>query len=182
MPYPRLKTPIPGNLIPPLKKIYCFYKRYEDHFKTNPIPGKPIPLATLRDQVESMDLYNFLDGGKKNISDIEKGLQNSGKTLSSHSPILDFGGGCGCSIIWLPPEPLSKIYGVAVHAKAISWCQQSIHIADIRVCTSFAAMEFQEDTIALFYAISVFTKLDEEYQISLAKDLIITRTWWGKNG
>ena len=172
MSYPSLKTLVPDRMIPLLEKTYCFFKDFEDRWEIKNYPGLPIPPALLRYQVGSVDLHRFLETGKNCAKDIETTLHKHGTALSSLSPILDFGCGCGRTIIWVKKLSQSTtLYGMDVNPDAISWCQKAIDFATFSVNLSLPPTHFEEGTFGLVYAISVFTHLDEAFQMAWLGEL-----------
>jgi SAM-dependent methyltransferase len=107
----------------------------------------------------------FLKVGKKCSEDIEAALKKTGKDFDSFRNVLDFGCGCGRTLIWFasPPRP-PHLWGTDIDAEAISWCRNNLDFASFSVNDPLPPLKYPSGTFDLVYAISVFTHLDEDYQ------------------
>ncbi len=125
-----------------------------------------LPPASLRYRVSGTpDIDSFLTVGEKCSQDIEAALEKVGKDLSSFQDVLDFGCGCGRTLIWFASHsPSVQFYGTDIDADAIAWCRNNLDFAKFSVSNSLPPLEYPSETFDFIYAISVFTHLDEDYQ------------------
>lgn len=86
--------------------------------------------------------------------------------------MLDFGCGCGRTIIWFADrERPTRLHGTDVDAEAISWCQDNLDFAEFTVNGSLPPLDYPPEAFDLVYAISVFTHLDEDHQFRWLEEL-----------
>jgi SAM-dependent methyltransferase len=129
--------------------------------------GTPtIAPARLRYRVSgSADRGLFIQDGKACAADIQTALSKVGRELGSFQRVLDFGCGCGRTLIHLVDHASSaQLYGTDIDADAIKWCSQNLKFASFKVSKETPPTDYQPETFDLIYAISVFTHLDEDYQ------------------
>jgi len=129
-------------------------------------PGLSLPAAKLRFRVgESVDAVEFFRVGKQTADNIEKVLLDSGCAVNDFRNVLDFGCGCGRTLMWLRQRhPQVKWHGSDVDAESIKWCRTNIPSASFTANAPMPPLAYEEGTLDLLYAISVFTHLNEEYQ------------------
>jgi SAM-dependent methyltransferase len=132
-----------------------------------------LPPASLRYRVHgSPDLGSFLDVGKKCVQDIKASLSRIGKNLDLFQNILDFGCGCGRTLLWLGKHSRSfRIYGTDIDAEAISWCDKNLGFGKFSLNTALPPLDFSSGMFDLILAISVFTHLDEDHQFLWLREL-----------
>lgn len=125
-----------------------------------------LPPAALRQQVATAPHLNrFLKIGERCASDLESVLVSIGRPLSSFERVLDFGCGCGRTMIWIARRyPELRLYGTDVDADAIAWCQRNYKFAEFTTNPPLPPSPFDDAAFDLIYLISVFTHLDEDYQ------------------
>ena len=132
-----------------------------------------VPPAELRYRVSSSpDAENFVTVGKACAADIQSALLQVGSELGSFNRILDFGCGCGRTLIHLKGlAPNAQIDGTDIDVKAIEWCRQHLNFAKFTISKEHPPSEYPSDTFDFIYAISVFTHLNEEYQFRWLEEL-----------
>jgi SAM-dependent methyltransferase len=125
-----------------------------------------LPPAELRYRVSSTpDAENFVAVGNTCATDIQSALANIGCDLGSFKRILDFGCGCGRTLVHLKDLAReAQIDGVDVDAKAIEWCKQHLRFASFKRSNETPPLDYADDTFDFIYAISVFTHFDERNQ------------------
>ena len=110
--------------------------------------------------------------GQRCAADINSSLARIGRDLNSFNRILDFGCGCGRTLIHLQGlVPTVQIYGADIDAKAIKWCKQHLSFASFALTKPLPPIDYASDSFDFIYAISVFTHLSEDYQFAWLKEL-----------
>ena len=126
-------------------------------------------------QVRVAGIYNssFYSSGQQQVSDIEAFLQSNGKSFNDFATILDFGCGCGRTLIPLSQlVPTERVYGSDIDGEAIHWLKThhpsfgDLDVNGIRPPTKYA-----DDTFDFIYVISVFTHLPEDMQLAWLEEL-----------
>jgi len=132
-----------------------------------------LPPAELRYRVSSSpDAQNFINIGKHCASDIQSALHNAGYDLTTFTRILDFGCGCGRTLIHLKGlAPLAQFDGTDIDERAIEWCKEYLRFATFSVGKASPPTDYASNTFDFIYAISVFTHLDEDYQFRWLEEL-----------
>ena len=132
-----------------------------------------LPPASLRYRVHgSPYAKGFLKVGRRCSEDIEAALQKIGKDFDSFQNVLDFGCGCGRTLVWFAGRSRSsRLHGTDIDAEAISWCRNNLDFAEFGVNNPLPPLEYPSEAFDLVYAISVFTHLDEDYQFRWLNEL-----------
>ena len=138
-----------------------------------------IPPALMRFRVsENVSSDVYLEVGKRSLEHIESVLVECGKSLSEAETILDFGCGCGRTLVWLKAAAYNaRLFGTDVDQDAIAW--GSINLPGVTLCVNGAIppLPFDTESIDLVYSVSVFTHLDNDLQSLWLKELHrITKT------
>jgi ubiquinone/menaquinone biosynthesis C-methylase UbiE len=149
------------------------YVDWRDRRISRSAPFAHVPPAALRFRVHGdVDLESFLETGRQCSSDLENALRQVGRELSSFRRVLDFGCGCGRTLLWLMPSaPQSEFAGTDVDEEVISWCRQSIDGGTFTVNGELPPLPYPEGGFDLVYAISVFTHLEEQLQFRWLAEL-----------
>ena len=128
----------------------------------------PVPPEELRWRATgSHDAEGFLASGSAGVDFFDKeALARQRKSLRDFSSILDFGCGCGRLIRSLRPlcDQWASLYGTDVDAAAIAWCRDNIADASFSMNGENPPLRFEDKSMDLIYACSVFTHLDAQDQ------------------
>jgi SAM-dependent methyltransferase len=132
-----------------------------------------LPPPILRYRVSaSPDAENFVTVGKQCAADIQAALQKVGRDLGSFARILDFGCGCGRTLVHVRSLATeARFDGTDIDAEAIAWCKQNLSFADFSLSKESPPIDYGSNTFDFIYAISVFTHLDEDYQFRWLEEL-----------
>ncbi len=135
--------------------------------------GRVLPPAILRFKVRgSASGDAFARIGRSCANDIDATLTRFGRGLTSHTSILDFGCGCGGTLVWLRDiAPTATISGTDIDAAAIDWCRANLPFATFATNGALPPLAYADASFDLVYAISVFTHLDEDYQLRWLEEL-----------
>lgn len=125
-----------------------------------------LPPAELRYRVSSSPHADeFIAVGEKCADDIVSALRKVNVDLGSFTRILDFGCGCGRTLVHLKRlAPGAQFAGVDIDAKAIEWCRRHLEFASFSLSNESPPIDYAADSFDFIYVISVFTHLDEDYQ------------------
>lgn len=132
-----------------------------------------LPPAELRYRVSaSLEAEQFVTIGKTCAEDIRTALQRVGYELESFRRILDFGCGCGRTLVHMQSlAPHAHFTGIDIDAPAIDWCKNNLHFASFSLSKERPPIDYEANTFDFVYAISVFTHLDEENQFHWLEEL-----------
>ena len=175
-----IKPHIPSKVMPiavfinrTIMRILCWYFSLWDKWYPKRTDFVHLPPARLRYRTHGApDIDSFLSVGKKCSQDIEAALMKIGKNLGSFQHILDFGCGCGRTLIWFANHSKSsRFYGTDIDANAISWCCNNLNFANFNINKSLPPLQYPSEMFDLIYAISVFTHLNEDYQFHWLSEL-----------
>lgn len=114
----------------------------------------------------------FLSVGRDTADAIRAILQRLGRSLEEFESVLDFGCGCGRTLIWLARDARgTTFYGTDVDEEAIAWCRAHIPDARFEVNGPVPPMAYPDERFDLIFGISVLTHLSEEHQSLWLRDL-----------
>ena len=81
----------------------------------------------------SPDAQNFINVGKKCANDIESALRKVGFELAAFQRILDFGCGCGRTLMHLKDLARGAQFdGTDIDEDAIDWCKQNLRLPHLK--------------------------------------------------
>ncbi len=154
-------------------RVLCWYVGLWDRWHVKKTGFGQLPSASLRYRVHgSPYIDGFLRVGKQCGEDIEVALGKVGRDLGSFRHILDFGCGCGRSLIWFADRSLpSRFYGTDVDADAIAWCRDNLDFAAFYVNNPLPKLDYASGMFDLVCAITVFTQLNETFQFRWLEEL-----------
>ncbi len=132
-----------------------------------------LPPPRLRFKVAgSPDRSDYLDNGRRIMSDIEAALGHTGQKIGDFRDILDFGCGCGRTLRWLADRQEShNLFGSDVDEEAVGWCSEHLGFASFSVNPPSPPTGYEHDSFDLICLISVFTHLNEEFQLQWLEEL-----------
>ncbi|NJN67669.1 MAG: class I SAM-dependent methyltransferase [Chloroflexaceae bacterium] len=132
------------------------------------LPHVPLPPAHLRARIGSAtSIGSFLSIGKTTCQHLEQALEPIGTSLGSFRSILDFGCGCGRTLVWLANWPDGsqhqheirdrrvRLVGTDVDTAAIAWCRRHLPFAEFYPNQPMPPLPFPSATFDLVYTISV---------------------------
>ncbi len=161
----------------PLYRIFvwawCVWTGVGERLLGDDAETHPLPPPRLRFRVAgspSRDL--FLKVGKRSCEEIEASLERAGRPLSTFRSILDFGCGCGRTLIWLAERhPATAFYGADVDRESIRWSKEKLSSAEFKQNRPLPPLGYSDEMFDLVYAVSVFTHLSEEFQLPWLDEL-----------
>ncbi|MDP8229432.1 MAG: class I SAM-dependent methyltransferase [Candidatus Electryoneaceae bacterium] len=132
-----------------------------------------LPSPRLRFKVAgSPDRKLYLSVGLRTKQDIENALARTDRSLKDFNNILDFGCGVGRTIRWLTDKPDDcHLYGCDVDEEAIRWSREHLDFGDFITNPPLPPTEYKDCHFDLIYLISVFTHLDEKFQLQWLEEL-----------
>ena len=167
--YPIART-IYHRVVAPLE---CWGVAAADRLLGRTYEGRVLPPALLRYKVRgSPSGETFARIGRTCAADIDAALRRFGRDLAASRSILDFGCGCGGTLVWLRDlAPTASISGTDIDSSAIAWCRTNLPFAKFDTNGALPPLAYPDASFDLVYAISVFTHLDEDYQLRWLAEL-----------
>ena len=170
-----LKRFVPDPLRPLSRKLYhALYRtglrlqwRMLDLRRRPSAQGEfPLPPARLRFRVaENSSVLDFYTVGMRTAEGLQEAIASAGFELKDGMSALDFGCGCGRTLLWLARQfPKVRWHGSDVDAESVEWCRQSIPGGTFAVNGPAPPLPFPDNAFELIYGVSVFTHLSEEHQ------------------
>ncbi len=176
-----LKRRTPPSLYPFARTVYhrvvapieCWSVAAADHLLRRTYEGRVLPPALMRFKVRGSPSGDaFARIGRSSADDINAALVRFGIDLGSHRAILDFGCGCGGTLVWLHDlAPTASISGTDIDANAIGWCRANLPFARFATNEALPPLSYPDAAFDLAIAVSVFTHLDEDYQFRWLAEL-----------
>jgi SAM-dependent methyltransferase len=135
--------------------------------------GLAIPPARLRVLVYgTTSISSFLDSGRVTAKVIADLFAEAGLELSGSDALLDFGCGCGRVLRhWTDLQDVA-IYGCDYNAQLVEWTARNLPHVTATTNALAPPAPYQDATFGAIYAISVFTHLSDELQLTWMNDLM----------
>jgi SAM-dependent methyltransferase len=126
----------------------------------------PVPPAILRFRVmESLSVEEFLRVGAGCAETIRRELRDAGMELGKGRRALDFGCGCGRTIMWFLADGRgAEFHGVDVDAEAVEWCKRHLRAGQFQATLPEPPLPYPAEYFDVVYCLSVFTHLNERMQ------------------
>jgi SAM-dependent methyltransferase len=176
-----IKRRTPPALYPLARSVYhrvvapmeCWGVAAADRLLSRTYEGRVLPPALMRFKVRgSPSGDGFATIGRACANDIRDALRASGRELTEFGSILDFGCGCGGTLVWLRDlAPTATLSGTDIDASAIDWCRANLAYGQFGTNDALPPLGYADATFDLVYAVSVFTHLDEEFQFQWLQEL-----------
>jgi len=178
----QLKQKLPRPIKSVVRPIFHYLYRtairsqcwYLDRTNTDDyVVGLPVPPAILRFRVgETASVESFFAVGKNTARNIQAALEHIGNPLENFNSILDFGCGCGRTLMWLAKSfPGKQFYGTDVDESSVRWCRTHLRSTTCTVNNPLPPTIHQGADFDLVYSVSVFTHLNEEHQLRWLSEL-----------
>jgi ubiquinone/menaquinone biosynthesis C-methylase UbiE len=131
---------------------------------------EPIPPIALRARTGGVGIKKFLSASAHYV---DRALAAAGRPLESFQSVLDFGCGCGRTLVPLAraANPATKIHGTDVDADAIKWLQRHHPELKLGINHFVPPLPYPDGSFDLVYSVSVFTHLDESSQFAWLAEL-----------
>lgn len=129
--------------------------------------GLPLPPAQLRTQVGPLhaDPAFFLRSGRGDADLVRELLSEAGTRVEDVHALLDWGCGCGRVLRhWAGLAGETRIAGCDINPKMVEWCERNLPFADVTVTELEPPLPYEDGSLGLVYAFSVFTHLSEDLQ------------------
>ena len=154
-----------------LVKAQCWYSDRRD--RTTDVDSSVIPPAMLRFRVaETTSVQSFVAVGRETAKCVENALESVGRPFDSFQSVLDFGCGCGRTLIHFTRKfPGKALHGTDVDIESINWCRTHLPNTYLTVNDSLPPICYPDQHFDLVYCISVFTHLSEDHQCRWLSEL-----------
>lgn len=134
--------------------------------------GLPFPHPFLSFLViGSCDLELWYRSGLRHSRLVRELLERNHFRIESFSDILDFGCGCGRVLRHWKGLPAPRVWGADINPRHIRWCREHYPFAEFRVNGLASPLDFPDGKFDLIYALSVFSHLDESFQLFWMEEL-----------
>jgi len=151
---------------------YSVSRRHDEYLEGIGADDVPIPPAKLIYLVAGTpDVAWFLGFGKSISQTIVDTLGTNGVEITKLQAVLDFGCGCGRVLRHWHSLEGPTIYGTDYNSQLIRWCRKNLAFAEFKVNGPHPPLAYDSDKFDFVYAISVFTHLSEELQVSWMQEL-----------
>lgn len=168
----RVKPFLPYRILKIIIPVLVWYVGIYDKKYLQEHGLKHLPPAKLRYKVHGDPFIPaFVMMGDIQKKDMEKALSKFEKNFNSFKNILDFGCGCGRTLLAFEKNNYSNFYGTDIDKEGINWCKNNLRFAKFYKNEFLPPLKYSSDFFDLVYSISVFTHLNEQYQIEWLSEL-----------
>jgi SAM-dependent methyltransferase len=131
--------------------------------------GSPLPPAELLLKVQMTPfVQEFITIGDRSAASIREAL---GASVPARARVLDFGCGCGRTLLPLSSATAWELYGCDVDAPAVEWLGRALAPSSIRVNGTSPPLPFADASFDAVYAVSVFTCFSRDEQRAWSAEL-----------
>jgi len=168
------------NLLGRLGLLRAAYRSYEAlgalRATRRPAPpaddGLPVPPPRLIVRVAgTADVGWFLESGRLAAESIAESLARHGRRVEEVGALLDFGCGCGRVIRRWAGLGATSIHGTDANERAVAWCRANLPFARFESNGLAPPLPYANESFDLVYALSVFTHLPEDLQLTWISEL-----------
>jgi len=133
----------------------------------------PLPNEELRVIVSGIaDENEFAQSGSNIYRALTEIIRKNGSSWNQYKRILDFACGCGRVLRLLSKHSATcDIYGCDVNEKHIKWLSKEFSFGTYIKNFSLPPLQFDSGYFNLIYSISLFSHLNEEYQLLWLREL-----------
>lgn len=134
------------------------------------LSGVPVPPPDLLYLVAgTTDVHWFLHAGKLAYESIRSALR--GETQGELGKVLDFGCGCGRVLRYWRTANGVQLFGTDYNPLLVEWCRRNLSFANYSVNDLSPPLAYPDNEFDVVYALSVFTHLPEQLQLSWMDEL-----------
>ena len=134
--------------------------------------GLPVPPPRLIVRVAgTADVGWFLESGRLAAESIRSSLARHARRMEELGSLLDFGCGCGrVTRRWVELDR-TDVHGADANEHAVAWCRANLPFARFASNGLAPPLAYADESFDLVYALSVFTHLPEELQLTWMREL-----------
>jgi SAM-dependent methyltransferase len=134
--------------------------------------GLPVPPPRLIVRVAgTADAAWFLESGRLAAQSITQSLARHGRRVEELGALLDFGCGCGRVTRRWAGLDSTEAHGTDANERAVAWCRSNLPFARFSSNGLEPPLAHADGSFDLVYALSVFTHLPEQLQLSWIHEL-----------
>lgn len=137
-------------------KMRSWYSINPDHIDIVP------PLELIERVAGMRNVAGFKMEGYKIYGEFNEAIERH--FIAESGSLLDWGCGCGRTMINWPRDGKFKIYGCDVDSDAIEWCNNNIHNCEAMVIPLLPPTEYGANIFDIVISCSVLTHLDRDVQ------------------
>lgn len=111
---------------------------------------------------ETIDLDTFVNVGKTTVDNLIAALGSIGRRMEEFASVLDFGCGCGRTLVWLSQRfPRVRLCGTDTDSEAVEWARRALPNVDFSTNQPHPRLFWPDHCFDFVYSVSVFTHLSE---------------------